>query len=289
MRSSLPPSRLLLAACLGLSVAVGFAAEDDEIVVGPVPANLPQQRQNLHGINFDQQVFQNQGDAKLGEQRLRTQVALQLSELTRVCQLSDEQKQKLELAARGDVQRFLDEVNVQRQWFNAVKHDQNAVNQMWQKIQPLQNKMARGLTGPGSLSVKVIPKTLTPEQTVRHDAVMGERRRFRYQSSIAVALHTIEATVALKQEQREALSGLLLALPAPQASGQYDHYLIMYRLAGLPPEKIQLLLDDRQWTALKQQFNQYRGMKEFLIQQGLLTREELAEPGVAPAQREAQP
>jgi hypothetical protein len=52
----------------------------------------------------------------------------------------------------------------------------------------------------------------------------------------------------------------------------------MYRLANLPPTRIQPLFDQRQWDGLLQQFNQYRGMREFLIQQGMLTAEDLGEP-----------
>jgi hypothetical protein len=124
---------------------------------------------------------------------------------------------------------------------------------------------------------------LTAEQAVRYEALSEERRQFRYRASIAVALHTIEATVALQHAQREKLQQVLLELPPPRASGQYDHYLIMYRLAGLPPERLQPHLDARQWTALKKQFDQYRGMREFLFQQGLLAREDLGE-AAAPAE-----
>jgi hypothetical protein len=260
--------------------AAARAADDDEVVEGPVAANIPQQ---LHfaEANFDQWMFQPLGNARQAQQKIETQVKLQLAELDRVGKLSEAQRQKLELAARGDVQRFLEEVEVLRRKFNGLKGDQNAANQMWQEIQPLQARHNRGLTGPGSLLVKVIPKTLTPEQARQYDVVAGERRRYRYQAGIAVALHTLEGGVALKHAQREAIRKLLLDMPPPQAFGQYDHYLVMYRLASVPQDKLQPLLDARQWTALKRQLDQQRGMREFLIQQGLLTREELAEATLA--------
>lgn len=278
MRSTIHFQLLTLAAAAVFAPAL-LAADDDEVVVGPIVANSPDQAQmqQFAQVDFDQWMFQNVGSAKEGEQRLRTQVRLQLAELASVCQLTDDQRNKLDLAARGDVQRFLDEVDVLRRKFNAVKNDQNAANQMWQEIQPLQAKQARGLTGAGSLLMKTLPKSLSSEQAEQYETLIGARRKFRYQASIAVSLHMLEGTVPLKHEQREALQKVLLELPAPQASGQYDHYLIMYRLAALPPEKIQPLLDARQWTALKQQFNQYRGMREFLFQQGLLDREEVGQ------------
>jgi len=275
-----------IALLLTVFVAVASAADDDEVVVGPIVANNDAQQMQMQRMveaNFDQWMWQNTGDARQGEQRIRTQSRLQMSELQRVCELTPQQQQKLELAARGDIERFLEEVETLRRKFNALKGDQNAVNQMWQEIQPLQQKQSRGLTGPGSLFTKTVPKTLTAEQAARYEVITEERRRFRYKASVAVALHTIEAGVGLKAEQREKLQQVLDELPPPRAFGQYDHYLIMYRLAGLPPEKIQPHLDARQWTALKQQFNQYRDMKPFLIEQGLLDREELGQEPPAEA------
>ena len=273
--------KLLLVFALAASACL--AADDDMVVDGPILPNDAQQQQMHFGVaDFDQWLFQPSGNARQAQQRMETQVKLQLAELDRIGELTAAQRQKLELAARGDLQRFLDEADALRRKFNAaVKKDPNAANEMWQLIQPLQARQARGLTGPGSLLAKVIPTTLTPEQSLKYEAVTGERRKFRYQASVAVALHQLESTVALKDAQRDALRKLLLELPAPKAFGQYDHYLIMYRLAMMPPDKIQPLLDARQWTAMKRQLDQQRGMREFLIQQGMLTREELAEPFLA--------
>jgi hypothetical protein len=284
-------NRFIQVTLIALLPAAGFAADDDMVVDGPIlPNDAQQQMEHLGVVDFDQWLFQPSGNARQGQQRLETQVKLQLAELDRIGELTAAQKQKLELAARGDLQRFLDDADALRRKFNAaVKKDPNAANQMWQEIQPLQARQARGLTGPGSLLAKVIPTTLTPEQSLKYEAVTGERRKFRYQASIAVALHQLESSVALNGEQRDALRKLLLELPPPKAFGQYDHYLIMYRLAMMPPDKIQSLLDARQWTAMKQQLDQQRGMREFLIQQGMLTREELAEPFLAAPAGGAEP
>ncbi len=277
------PIWLTLAVALAGAVVIGAAApaasaaDDDEVVVGPIAAQDVQQIRHFAEADFDQLMFQNVGNSRIGEQQIRTRVQLQLAELDRLCELTEAQRQKLELAAKGDIERFLQEVDVLRRKFNALKGDQNAVNQMWQEISPLHMKQSRGLTGPDSLLMKSLGKTLTGDQATRYEEVTLERRRFRYQASIAIALHTIEASVALKEAQRESIKSVLLELPPPRAFGQYDHYLIMFRLAGLPPEKLQPHLDARQWAALKRQFTQYRGMGETLFAQGYLDREELGQ------------
>src|SRR6187200_3138955 len=119
MRFKLLP--LLLA---GLLTVAGYAAEDDEVVVGPIAPAQPDQMQRFGMANFDQMLFQNDGNATLGEQRMRTRVELQLADLDRSCSLSDAQKQKVQLAIRGDIQRFLSEAAVLR-----LKFDKLAKNQ----------------------------------------------------------------------------------------------------------------------------------------------------------------
>jgi hypothetical protein len=266
-----------------------LAAEDDEVVVGPLTVNSQEQMMQRFGIaDFDQMVFQNVGNPKLGRQRLQEQINLQLKELDHECHLTDSQKKRLELAARGDMQRFMDEVEVQRRKFDAIKNDPDALNNVWQEIQPLQLKMARGLTGPGSLLLKIVPKTLTPEQAKSYEAKMSERRLYRYRANIAVALHMLGGTVALTQVQSEAFTELLLTLPAPQSAGQYDVYLIIYRISDLPPEKLKALLDDRRYEALKRQLDVYRASRNVLIEQGMIEREDLAEAATATPAPEAQ-
>jgi len=268
------------------------AVTDDEVVVGPIAAENAAQIQHFGQVEFDQWMFQNVGNAKQGEQQIRTRAELQLAEIDRLCKLNEPQRKKLELAAKGDIERFLQEVDVLRRKFNALKGDEQAMMNMWQEISPLHMKQARGLTGPGSLLARSLGKTLTTEQTARYDEVTRHRRQFRYEASIDVALHTIEATIALKGEQRESIRAELLQLPPPLAFGQYDHYLVMYRLAGLPSEKLQPLLDARQWDVLKRQFDQYRRTGETLFAQGYLEREELGRAAAEPkneAAAEAQP
>jgi hypothetical protein len=265
--------RLILAACPALFALVALASDDDEIVEGPLVAKAPQRVQAMIATDFDRLVFQN-SNAAVAQQQLRHQAQLQIEEVDRVCKLTESQKQKLELAARGDLARFLEPIEALRQKYNAARMDPNAYSEMMKEIRPLQTRIARGVTGAGSLLSKTIPQVLTSEQQERYQSVIDQRHRVRYQASISVAMHMIEASVGLKHEQRKALTEKLLKLPTPPVFGQYDHYLIMYRLAGMPKD-IKPLFDDRQWKLLQQQFERYQGMRQFLIEQGMLTREEL--------------
>jgi len=270
--------RSLLMLLVGWPLVVS-AAEDDEVVVGPIRANPNAEQMNFGFQTFDQMLFQSDGNAQAGVGRLRTRARLQLSELSKTCDLSEPQRQKLELAARGDIQRFLEEVEFARRKFDAIqdkmRNDPNVWNEIWQEISPLHQRLSQGVTGPDSLYDKVLPKILSSEQRARHEEIASERRRYRYEASIAAALYMLEGAMALKQDQREELTKLLLKFPIPKQTNTYDQYLVILRLGALPPEKIEPIFDERQRAALKRITDQYRGFKEQLIAQGVLSPEDL--------------
>jgi len=276
---------LMLLAMLGISLGwpltLSLQADDDEIVVLPAAANAAERHEV--DVNFDQQVFPGLPSAEAGRQRLETQIKLQLDEIDRACQLTEAQRERLALAARGELHRYLEQVEILRRKFEAARHDQEKLGQMWQELQPLQSRQARGLTGQDTVLAKVLHNTLNEEQEQQLEAAQLQRRRFRYEAAIGVALNALESWVALTGEQRQTLTKLLLELPPPRVFGQYDHMLVNYRLANLPAAKLQSIFDNRQWQSLQQQFAQARAMQGHLTEQGYISRDEAASaPEVRP-------
>ncbi len=97
----------------------------------------------------------------------------------------------------------------------------------------------------------------------------------------------LENSIPLRGEQHEALVKLLLEKTAPPAAfGQQEYYYVMYRLATLPEENVRPLLNEHQWGGMSQQFNQFRGMREFLVSNGMIAKAEKDDRGQA---REPQP
>jgi hypothetical protein len=205
---------------------------------------------------------------------------LQLAEIDRVCKLSESQKQKLQLAARGDLQRLLSEAAIFRLKYDKLMkgqkgNDPNAFNEVWQQmheeLQPLQMRMMRGLTSdPKSLFMKVLPKTLTAEQQQAYDVVALERLRFRYEASVAASLHQLDDVVVINEEQRAALAKVLLAMPPPRLSGQYYTYVIWMRLGLAPQEKLEPLFEAAQWKTLKAHFDQFKNFRQAWIDAGII-------------------
>ena len=259
-----------------LGAARGFAAPDDEELV---PEAVAVNRNfTVNESNFDQWMFQGVGNAGAGRERIKVRLNLQLDELDRVCGLTEAQKQKLALAALGDTKRFFDEVEEVRKKFLEVRNDQNAFQQIWKDIQPLQLKFAAGLFADKSFYAKTLHKTLNAEQAAKYRAVSDERRRFRYRASVEAAMAMLENAVPLRHEQHEALVGILLDKTQPPATfGSYDYYLVMYRLASLPEKDVRATLDDRQWKLMQQQFQQARAMRGMLVQNGAIAAEDASE------------
>jgi hypothetical protein len=221
--------------------------------------------------NFDQWVFQNQGNAQNGRKRIEQMLTLRTEEIDRVCGLSEGQKKKLQLAGRGDIKRFFDRVEDARKVFQAVKHDQNKFQEIWQHIQPLQTELSAGLFGESSIFRKTVRKTLSAEQAASYDKIEQERRASLYRAKIELAVAMLDNGLPLHDEQRRKLVELLVAdTKPPKRFGQYDYYVVLIQMAKLPEGKVKPLFDAAQWRAVQQQLNNTRGMELWLKQNGVM-------------------
>jgi hypothetical protein len=261
---------LVLALWVMVSGRVVVAAPDD-VVAAPAAEAAVEERVFIDEANFDQWIFQGRGDANTARERIESALQLQIEEVHRVCILTEAQKKKLTLAGKGDAKQFFAEVEVAREKFRAVQNDPNAFNGIWQDIQPLQQKLSHGLYGEKSFFAKTLRRTLTAEQTDKHQANLDERRQYRYRVLVEVGVTSLENSVPLRHEQHRALVKLVLEkTQPPQAFGRYDNYVIMHQLSTLPENEVKAVLSDRQWEMLERQMGQFRGMLPVLRQNGIL-------------------
>lgn len=234
----------------------------------------PRQQQEQFEIdpsNFDQWVFGNVGNRDAGIQRMNSMLELRCDAVDRACSLSPEQKDKIQLAGRGDIQRYLNQVELVRDKFMAVRKDQNRFNQIWQDISPLQQRLNSGFFNDDTMLVKIIRGTLTPEQTVIYDQVELERRMNRFRAKVELVVASMETNVPMTDAQREKFIELIVSQsPPPRRFGQYDFYLVLYRAAQIPESKWTTILDKPQYDAFRGMLQQGRGMEAFLRQNGFL-------------------
>lgn len=262
-RSTLPMATTLL-----LVAMTGFVRADDDVVVDAVAAPV------AGGITvqqFEQWIFGGGQNAATGRKQIESRLSLQLEELEKRCRLTNDQKEKLELAARGDIKRFFERVDGSRKKFQAVGNDANRINEIWPDIEPLQQKLHVGLFDDQSLFAKTLEKTLDEEQAASYRAVQLERRKFRYKAAIGAALLKLDVAVPLRDEERRKLLDVLLEeTPPPEQFGPFDYHYVMYRLATLPDGKLNGLFDDVQRKMLARELAQAKAMRQTLIQQKVL-------------------
>ena len=274
MSQSWNRSRIRLAVLVLLigSDHVGAAPDDVE------PPPMQNQMNNqffMNDDNFEANVFRPNGNGKQARVILETKLKLQLDEMNRVCDLNEAQMSKLKLAASSDMKRYFDAVDAIRKKYKSGKQDQEAWNRVWQEMHPLQMKMSAGLFGDTSFFAKTIRKTLSDEQYAKYKVVVTERRRYRYRASIETVITSFEDTVPLDPAQHESIVNLMLEETSlPAAFGQHDQQLVMYQLSRVPEAKLKAILNEKQWKQAQLQINSYRGMESFLIQNGLLIKEE---------------
>lgn len=227
---------------------------------------------------FEQWVFQQYGNAATARARLKESLELYTEDVDRSCGLSDAQKQKLRLAGRGDIERFFRAYEVVKKKFQAIRNDQQKVNQIFQDISPLQAQMMSGLFDSDSLLQKCLINTISREQFLKYHKLDQERRRFHHESKVGLVVMMLDQSAPITAEQRRQLTTLLLReTRPPQKSGQYDYYVMMHQVSKIDAAKLKLILDDIQWQVFNQQLVQMRGIDQWLKQNGLLSDDDESE------------
>ena len=259
------------ATLLLLAVVTSARAQDED---DPPENAAPRQAvQQFTDETVEQWIFNNGGNSNAAQTRkkIETLLTLRVEDLDRCCGLSDEQKKKLLLAGRVDMLRFFERVSQIKKKFAAVKQDQQQINNIFQEIQPLQMTLQSGLFGDSSFLHKAICKTLNAEQTARYDEVELERRTFRYHAKVGLVVAMLENGLPLRDDQRQRVLKLLREeTPPPRKFGQYDYYYVMWQFSHLPEAKLKPIFEAAQWKTLGLQFQQVRGMEQFLKQNEML-------------------
>jgi hypothetical protein len=225
---------------------------------------------------FERYVFGQVGDAnaarKLFESRLRERIEL----VGRAYGLTPDQKKKLDVAGRRDIQRVFDRVREKKDMLDRAQGDLGKVRAILLELRRDQRDPATGdLFNDGSLFAKTLWKTLTPE----HRSRFGKEF---YRSRVEWVVSLKDRSLGLSDEQHRQLVDVIVEETIPlKRYGQYDAYAVMYQASRLPEAKLRRILDDVQWQRLRNQFQQVRRFEGVLISEGYLPEQEPA--ATAPA------
>ncbi|MGZ0167747.1 MAG: hypothetical protein ACKVII_27845, partial [Planctomycetales bacterium] len=188
---------------------------------------------------FEQWVFQQYGNAATARTKLKEALELYAEDIDQACGLSDDQKQKLRLAGRGDINRFFRTFEEVKLKFQLIRNDQQKVNQIFQDVTPLQAQMTTGLFTRDSLLQKCLVNTINREQFLKYVKVDQERRSFHHEAKIGIVITLLNQSVPITSEQRRRLVDLLRReTRPPRKSSQYDYYAMMHQISKIDEAKL---------------------------------------------------
>lgn len=264
------------AVCVFLSGPIVSRAQDD-FEVAPQPQVLRvevaedhtveawifrEDRPNRDGVQFLL--------ASAGRARIESQLQELLDELARDYELDVAQLHKLQLAARGDIKRFFDQVDAARKKYLTVKGNNEEVNSFWLKHTiPLQQQYRMGLFGEGSMFRKTLQNTLTADQQAKYQAALIARRKEAYKVMLESSLHKV--VVGLRVDQLVKLQELLLEQTKPPLQfGPYDQNVVLLNLGQIPTQELKEVLDKDQWIKLQPRLLQASGTEDWLAASGIV-------------------
>lgn len=249
-----------------------WGQDDWDAVKEPANPRAAMERgaRQFHLPDFEQWVFGGKNPAQV-EQMLMSRLTVLLNSVERACELSEAQRKKLELAARGDVRKVFRQVDQVREKFGEVGNDQQKLQEIMQEIQPIQTKINSSFFDDNSLLHKVLKGTLDQEQSRKYEQEELKRRKFQYEAKIELTLAMLESGVPLREQQRQRFVKLLLdETEPPRKFGQQAYYAVLYLASTLEEEKLKPIFDDAQWRAVKQLFSQGKAMKAHLKSNGFI-------------------
>ena len=89
----------------------------------------------------------------------------------------------------------------------------------------------------------------------------------------------LDGNIGFRDDQREKFLKILQEeIPVPNVTNQNYYYYVIYCIAQISDEKFKPIFDESQWRSLSSQFEQAKGLKDYLKQSGYV----LPEPKQAP-------
>jgi hypothetical protein len=223
--------------------------------------NVRQQPEHTLTVEeFDQWVasarFDREDGVAAARGWLEELLKFKLDDLGRACSITAVQYKRVELAGRGDIKRFFDQITEKRRKLHVVP-SQEALDQLLLECRKLQYSFGEQLFGDGSIVSKIIPKTLTAEQLGVCRRALRESTRFAHRARVDLVLQSLDIVVGLTDVQRLRLTELLLENTLPLAESppagaepRDDFALTLAQAARLPDAKFRTICDNSQWRAL---------------------------------------
>lgn len=210
---------------------------------------------------------------------VRRRAEARIATLDRIVGLSEQQHEKLALAAESDLRRLTTALAEAREKYAGRTLtmdprngglDASGRKEMQQAQEDGQRcrQLVRAAGGPESLLAKVVVGILDEPQASRYAAVMQGRAACRWQAVVAAGLAQLDEQIGFTQKQHEAIAAFLLADPPPVEDEPQRQAVVpagievARRLAAMDEATLATMLDPRQRQVVSVVTEQARIMGE---------------------------
>jgi hypothetical protein len=227
-----------------------------------------------------------QGDSEQAHRRLETRLKSRIEQIDRSCKLTAEQRNKLNVAGRGDIRRFFARIGEFKAELARVVPgvEVGALRaHLLQEVAEYRETVTEtDCFGEGSLFSKVLKSTLTPTQAALREKSARDASIAQHRATIRWAISSLETWLQLSPEQHEKLEGLLSARTRPPRKfGAYDYYGLMFQASKLSEKEFKSIFSDSQWQKVEQQLAEARRLEKALRVGGFLPEDDVADAGKA--------
>jgi hypothetical protein len=199
---------------------------------------------------FRQMVYGNVAPEAIRD-RFHRVLALKIAQVDRACTLSPAQRERLELAGKGDIKRHFDRIAEHEHVINQQLEQEDYVKVV-QQLQAVNRSHSAELFGASSLFAKAVRTILTDEQAALYRVVQVERDMGRYQIRVEQYVIGLDGALGLSAAQRRRLVDLLVKETQPPSTfGPHDLLFIQYQVSRLPEDRLKPIFDDAQWSSLR--------------------------------------
>jgi hypothetical protein len=263
---------MLVGAFLLAMPSAQFARGQDDWGAEDRAAAAPaMQRNNFDAEQYLNSIFYRNTSGNGGRESLDSVLKLRLDSLERAGGLSKAQIEKLQLAGRADITRFVGKVDALKEECRGMDVNNQNFQNIWPKISALQTELNSGLLNNKSLYSKALEKMSRADPSAPFVKPERERRKFRHRAALEMAVSTLEFGVPLTDVQRRKFIDLLVKeTEPPKRYGDQDIYVVFYQASKLDAGKLKPIFDDAQWQALREMFDRAKSMEAHLRSQGYI-------------------
>ena len=240
---------------------------------------------------FDSWVFEAIDGSDDPLSALQEQCNLELTRISQTIELRNDQKERLQLAGQGDINRFYRRVELARKRFLALsKQDAdleeanddedddpfgNANEDVFEDVyaltEPLQKELENGLFGPGSLFHKAAKNALDPEQIDLLEQRASQLMKLRIENAVRVFVAKLGWRMPLTADQRLKVTEILLRdIKSVGDAGPYTNFVVLYHFSKVPREQYEAIFNEHQMRKIALLLEEGQNLREDLEQEGLL-------------------